>query len=359
MNPSARIPAALSGKVLLLGDEYRHDAPGGIAAVLRAYAGAFETVRFLPTWRSPRLRDKFCCDLLARPRFLLRLLTDRRIRIVHIHTAAEGSFRKHAWFVRTGIRLGRRVILHSHGSRLRTWYEHSPETGQARIRRTLRQADRVVALSASWRDWFISLGVPEEKVVILNNIVPHPQPVPTPADGRRHFLFLGEIGPRKGVFDLLEAFARQKRLQEGAFLHIGGNRNEERLRTAIREKGLETFVRFEGYVTGERKRQLLTQADVFVLPSHDEGLPVSILEAMSYGCAIVSTPVGGIPEVVRPGENGLLVPPGDPQRLSEALVSVLDEASLRRMGAASRERVKPYYPEAVLADLGDLYRSLL
>ena len=128
------------------------------------------------------------------------------------------------------------------------------------------------------------------------------------------------------MFDLLRAMALLQGAAPGkARLEIGGNKNEEALEEAIRSQELADCVHFNGFVSGDRKKELLNRAEVFVLPSYHEGLPVSILEAMSYGCAIISTPVGGIPEVVR--ENGILVRPGDVEGIAAAIARCEDESA--------------------------------
>lgn len=132
---------------------------------------------------------------------------------------------------------------------------------------------------------------------------------------------------------------------------------ENELRAKIKEFGLSDCVTFHGFVGGGQKISLLEKAHVFILPSWNEGLPIAILEAMSYGCAIISTPVGGIPEVVK--ENGVLVHPGNKDEIAKAIVSMLDETQRCQMGIRSLEMVKPYYPDAVLSHLREVYLELL
>ena len=142
-----------------------------------------------------------------------------------------------------------------------------------------------------------------------------------------------------------------------AWLEIGGNKNEEALKEAIRAQHLEDCVHFNGFVSGDLKKELLSRSDVFVLPSYNEGLPISILEAMSYGCAIISTPVGGIPEVVK--DNGVLVQPGDIEGIAAAVARCGDEDACRKMGLSSLKMVEAFHPEAVMASLKQIYESLL
>jgi len=349
------IDEALSRHVLTVGEYFQDRVHGGIAAVLRSYQACFADFRFIPSSRSRSFAHKLRYDLGGLFRLFHRLLWDRDIRIVHIHTAAGRSFPKHLLYARLARLTGRKTVLHCHASRFQVWYEGLSEGRRRRVREEMGRLDRLVCLSEAWKTYFVSIGMPEEKVCVLRNITPEPPAgLPMRETAPLRLLFLGEIGPRKGVFDLLEAM---KGIPEGVRLDIGGNRMEAELRTAIRDGGLDDRVFFHGFVSGEQKRDLLARAHVFVLPSHNEGLPISILEAMSYGCAIISTPVGGIPEVV--GENGVLVPPGDVEAIRSAILSMLPEGVSGRMGALSREKVKPYYPGAVMDELKRLYRALL
>ena len=354
------IDRSISDRVLTVGERYWDPVHGGIVSVLKAYRDSFETFPFIASSGRLTWTHKLWYDLGGLFALGWRLLWDWRIRIVHIHTAAGRSFDKHRYYAFLARLMGRKVILHSHASRVKVWYEGLSERHRRRIRRMLAKLDRLVVLSPSWRDFFVSIGVSPDKVSIVNNITEPAgrEKVAREAGGPLRLLFLGEIGPRKGVFDLLQAMALLQGAAPGKVrLEIGGNKNEEALEETIRSLGLADCVHFNGFVAGEQKKALLSRADVFVLPSYNEGLPVSILEAMSYGCAVISTPVGGIPDVVR--ENGILVRPGDVEGIAAAIGRCLDESACRRMGLSSLEIVKDYYPEAVMATLKQVYESLL
>jgi glycosyltransferase involved in cell wall biosynthesis len=147
-------------------------------------------------------------------------------------------------------------------------------------------------------------------------------------------------------------------------LWIAGDEEREgdlaRARTRLEELDLEDRCQLVGTVRGESKTQLLDEASLFVLPSYNEGLPMAILEAMAAGLAVVATPVGGIPEVIRDDYNGFLVTPGDVEALAEKLAILANDRHLREvMGRRGREiaeqelDVKPYVERLVA-----LYESL-
>jgi glycosyltransferase involved in cell wall biosynthesis len=129
------------------------------------------------------------------------------------------------------------------------------------------------------------------------------------------------------------------------------------VRQRIRALGLEDRASCPGWLSREEAAQALASASIFVLPSYAEGLPMALLEAMSYALPVVTTPVGGIPGVIRHGENGLLVDPGDIQGITAALASLLqDPAERTRLGTATRRTIEQHFSQDVAIDqLARLY----
>jgi glycosyltransferase involved in cell wall biosynthesis len=127
------------------------------------------------------------------------------------------------------------------------------------------------------------------------------------------------------------------------------------------ELGIENHVVFVGWVSGAVKVDLLRRAQIYVLPSYNEGLPVSLLEAMSWQVPVISTRVGGIPELVREGVDGLLIDAGDRAALSSAIIELAQNAELReKMGIAARDQVERNFSKnVILPRLEGIYRSLI
>jgi glycosyltransferase involved in cell wall biosynthesis len=143
-------------------------------------------------------------------------------------------------------------------------------------------------------------------------------------------LFLGNLMQRKGIFDLLQAVARLPAELPPWRLTVAGGGEVERCQALAAELGIADRVRFAGWVDQARARSLLAEADMLVLPSYDEGLPLVILEALGMGTPVVCTPVGAIPEVLEDLRTALFVRPGSPQDLSRKLQLLLEDAALRR-----------------------------
>jgi glycosyltransferase involved in cell wall biosynthesis len=172
---------------------------------------------------------------------------------------------------------------------------------------------------------------------------------------------VGALGRDKGTYDLLDALSmlvREGRSIRWIFVGRGAVAEFRRLAT---EKGVGQCVLFTGAVSEEEKWHYLQQADLFCLPSYAEGQPIAILEAMAVGLPVISTSVGSIPEVVRDGESGLIVRPGDCLALAGAVQRLAFDAGLRqRMGTCARAMAQERHDIKLLFDtVRGIYMSLL
>jgi glycosyltransferase involved in cell wall biosynthesis len=280
------------------------------------------------------------------------LLLRRRVGLLHCHVAMSGSFWRKAVFSELARLFRVPVLLHLHGSELEIFYDAQGALGRWWIRRQLERADRVLVLSESWRD-FVNRVAPHAKSAVILNYVRLP---PAQECGEPHLgvniLFLGILGRRKGIYDLLPVFKRVLPNVLEMHLWIGGNGEIAETTDAIAALGLSDSADLLGWIAGDDKNALLATADVFILPSYNEGLPISLLEAMSYGVPVISTRVGGIPELVRDGIDGYLIEPGDQAGLAQALARLATDGDLRRrMGHAARERVMAKFSDAAVLPL--------
>ena len=196
------------------------------------------------------------------------------------------------------------------------------------------------------------------KVVTINKVIESPKLNKVP-HGMFTLLFLGLLAEDKGIYDLLDVIARHKTEFAGRLqLLIGGNGDAERVKNFIAQHGLIDIIKFAGWVSGEKKSQLFNTADAFILPSYHEGVPISILEAESYALPVISTQVGGIPEIVT--GNGILFKPGDKNAMYQAIVRMMtDEKLCATMGVKSLAVAKPHLPDSVERQLAALYAQWL
>jgi glycosyltransferase involved in cell wall biosynthesis len=140
-----------------------------------------------------------------------------------------------------------------------------------------------------------------------------------------HLLFLGDICKEKGIFDLVDVISNNYSVFDGTVvMHICGLGNVTELMSVVAENKLDNVVKYEGWVSGKKKIDLLNLCDIFILPSYYEGMPISIIEAMSYRMAIISSAIGGIPELVRNNYNGCLITPGDKDAILNSVSFFID-----------------------------------
>ncbi len=286
---------------------------------------------------------------------LAATLLRSRVDILHTHSALAANVLSRVAARAVGVP----VVSHLHIE------NHLPANpARAAVLQTLDNATarlcaRVVAVSDETRRAFVRQGYPPDSIqVVLNGV---PVDVHDNGAGRsvRAELGIGSETPLvgeiarlcevKGQRDLLEALTALPGVHAvfvGEDIEQGGD-YRERLEREARALGLADRVVFAGYRTDAGA--VLDALDVFVLPSRIEGMPLVVLEAMARGRPVVATAVGGTAEVVVEGETGLLVPPRDPARLSEAIGRLFaDRALADRLGKAGRARAVAHHSEAAM-----------
>ncbi len=278
-----------------------------------------------------------------------------RIDLMHIHMSAYGSALRKGILTLIGAMLGVPVIVHMHGSNFREFYFGLPRPCQKALGFVLNRARFVIVLGSGWRDLLISdLHVAQERIAVIFNGVPRPADAAATESPRGEIVrivFLGQLGERKGVPDLLAAFQSPRLLARPWTATIAGDGAVEEYRAAVAKAGLSDRVILPGWVDSNAANDLLHRSDIFVLPSHFEAMPIAILEALAHGVPVVATPVGAIPEFLTDGQNAVLVPPGEPDQLAEAMARLIDDANeRRRLGAAGREIFRDRFDIRVAAE---------
>ncbi len=361
MQESVKISSELSSKILSVGPVYVNHR-GGVGAVIEVYSHYYDTFNFLASHRNGSAIFKSSLFFISLFRLTGILLTNRKIKLVHIHGASYGSFyRKFVVFLISKFIFRKAIVYHVHGGGFQIFYERQKGLSRRMIRFLMSRADVVICLSQSWRKYYED-NFKIKKLIVLPNIIDYPEisERQNNANGLT-FLFLGLVGKAKGIFDLIEVIVKNKEQYRGKMkLLIGGNGETALLKDLIKKHKLEELVEFLGWITDDRKIEVLNGCDVFILPSYNEGLPISVLESMSYGKAIISTKVGGIPEIVHNGENGLLIDPGNLDQLENALNFFIEHPdTLAGYGRASVLMVRKHMPEEVIKELENIYKSVL
>jgi glycosyltransferase involved in cell wall biosynthesis len=286
-------------------------------------------------------------------------MAQRGLRHLHVHfgneAAAVGAL------VKTLARVGLSLTIHGPD-------EFDDVPGQ-HLRRKVDAADSVVCISQFARSQLMRLTAPGQwaKLQLCRLGVdpalftPAGAPVAAPAGAALRLLCVGRLAPAKGQWLLLQACAAL--VGEGRALDltlVGDGPDRARLEDEVQRLGLQRQVRFAGALNQPEVRAALAQADVFVLPSLAEGIPVVLMEAMASGLPCVSSPVNGIPELIRHELDGLLATPGDAPALTAQLRRLFQDAGLRqRLATAGPARVRQvFHLGDNVARLAGIFRSL-
>ncbi len=285
---------------------------------------------------------------------VLWLGVTRRAAVLHINVSANGSALRKFFVVALASLLRLPMLLHVHDGSLDRFYLRLPSALQAALRWMFQQADCVVVLGDFWHRFVVAqLGVPRERVEIIRNGVPAPLLAPSRLEGTCgsvHIVFLGRLCEAKGIPELLAAFASQQVARLDWHATLAGDGCSDGYRKKVHDDGLGERIAFPGWLGRPEVDRLLGEADILVLPSHFEGLPVAVLEALANGVAVICTPVGGLPDFLLDRHSVLFVGPGDTAALAAALAELIAFPELRaRLAAGGRGAFREHFDVATAA----------
>lgn len=340
---------------------------GGITSVIKQILGHEWTegevdIRFLPSYKGGNNVQKILYFLGAVKQYKSILKKDLP-DLVYMHMSHHGSFDRASALQKIAKKHNIPTVVHLHGSEFKKYYDECSDKKRKVISGFFEDCGAVITLGTLWKQYIRSIA-PKAKIHVLNNSIHIPQQTVTQEQAEVNVLFLGVLIQRKGVADLLQAV---KKLVDGKKLegisvrfHIGGTGSEEEtLKQYVRENSLENYVVFLGWLDGVKKKNALETNQVLILPSYNEGLPIAILEAISYGMPVIATNVGSIAEAVLEGENGFLVDPGDVDGYENALQRLITDYPLRQsMAKKSRDLAEKQYDEKkYFVKLAEIFRS--
>jgi glycosyltransferase involved in cell wall biosynthesis len=351
----------LKKKVMVIGSSL--EDKGGIVTVMKnintSYIAEKYDITHVETYITGSTIKRLFYFLKGLIHFLLGLIIFQP-DIIHIHMSYKGSFYRKSVFVILGkVLLGIPTVIHVHGSSFKDFYSSLSNMRKKYCRYILNKIDRLIVLSEDWKRYFSDIVNPVQ-ILVLYNGVHTVQYSGYRQNDPLHALFLGRLGRRKGTYDLLDAVKLLKEHRVPFKLLLAGDGEIDEVKRIVKKEHLENYVEILGWINGSQKTDLLQNSDVLVLPSYNEGLPMAILEAMDYGMTVISTPVGGIPEVIKDGVNGFLVEPGDVKGLVEKFVHLAENPALSRtMGEKNQVKVKKEFDlTVILKDLELLYEEL-
>lgn len=300
-------------------------------------------------------------------RFVWILLRERP-RGVYIPLAQNRfGFAKYSLFIWIAKVFRCRIAALLGGANFHHFYARENFWMRGWIRRTLGKIDRLIVQGEALRKQFDGLYDPEKIRVIPLGLNPEPfqKKSPFPSKKSVEVLFVGSLSRAKGALDLLAAvpavaaqcpgihfhFVGEILDQERNILEVMNSDNRGSVRRLMEDLGIQPHITHHGLVFGEAKGRLFQQSDICVLPSYSESFPFVLLEAAAAGLALIGTPVGSNPEIYREGENILYVPPGDVEKLAQAVVALAKNGELRRkMGDNNAALIRANHTHLHFAD---------
>jgi len=331
---------------------------GGISSVINAHQNCDYwnnyDIQWLETHTDTNLLNKL---LIALIRFFKFIFIASSFDLIHIHLSQPPSaFRKFPFFL-VAQAYRKIIIVHFHSfdpqttinSRYKPLYKY-----------IFSHADKVIVLSELWKKWIQKYLSLSKNIVIIHN------PCTATASTTHHqkqpfILYAGALNERKGYKDLMKAFHKiSNQCPDWNLVLAGTGEIEEGKRIALK-LGLADRIHFPGWIVGEEKNSFFSTAGIFCLPSYAEGFPMAVLDACSYGIAFITTPVGGIPDIIIDGENGLLFEPGNIDALAEKLLLLIKDEFLRKkLGKASLHLAQTTFClQKIGEEMNSLYKELL
>ena len=351
--------------ILMLGSDL--SVKGGMTTVVESFLNnKFNNkinIKFVPTHIEKNIFKQLIFFINALIKIVYSLIFDE-ISIIHMHLSEKGSFyRKYIIFI-LGKIFNKKIIIHMHGAEFKEFYENSSKNIKQNIIKLLKGADYVLVLGDNWNDYVKGLDN-SIKTRIFRNSVKVRNDIVTRKKNNINILFLAVLIERKGIFDLIEAsriiINNKKLLNYNIKFTIAGTGSSEyKCKNKVSEYKLDSFFDFKGWITGKEKYNLLKESQIFVLPSYNEGLPVAILEAMSYGLPIISTNVGSIEDAVKDNFNGFLINPGDINLLAHRITEcILNKNMWEEFSQNSRKFIENIYDDKLyFNNIENLYLEL-
>lgn len=315
-------------KVLIVGSD--SSVKGGITSVIDNFLqnrwNQIE-VELLPTYIEGSSVEKIKFFIKSIIIYVIKSIK-QDFDIAHIHMSYKGSFFRKWMVVKISKIFNKKVILHLHGSEFEVFYNSSSKMIKNMIKGIFEDSDKVIVLGEKWKNVIKSISG-NAKIEVFNNAVEIPKENVNWCDTKINVLFLGVLIKRKGVYDLIESIKILKdtgiiKSKNLNFIIGGSGPEEEEIQYLINKYNLNPYIEMKGWVSGDLKEELIKKSQLFILPSYNEGLPMAILETMSYGMPVITTNVGSISEVVKNNYTGFLIEPGDIKNMAELITKIID-----------------------------------
>ena len=317
-------------KVIMVGPNYKK-VKGGMSTVVQGYLrneflNNVELI-FISTYEEKSKVKKMLLAIKAYIK-IIWLLTRDKIDIVHINMAAGASFYRKSIIVLLGKIFNSKIIIHMHGGAFQKFYLNTNDKiAKKYIHYTFSKCEKVIVLSKEWKVFFKENNFKNNIEVLHNGVVISKENKYNCKN--TDLIFIGKICENKGVYDLLKCIRELKEEIPNIKLKIAGIGEEEKLRKKILDYKIEDNIELLGWINAETMRNVFNNIGILILPSYHEGLPMCILEAMSFGIPSIATKVGGIPTLIEHEKEGLLFEAGNNKELKDCIKKLIENSDLR------------------------------
>jgi glycosyltransferase involved in cell wall biosynthesis len=331
---------------------------GGITSVVKAHETGAQWKKYHCKWIETHIDRNVYYKLFYLFRALIQfILLLPFYDIVHIHVANNYSVRRKMIFFCISKIFDKKTIVHFHPPGSDIFLNRKTKSLYINL---FTKCDLVLVLSNQWKVWLQDILNITNKIEVLYNPCPVAKIYDT-VKKEKSILFIGYIEKRKGYTDFIKAFATIANQYPQWSIVLAGTGEIEKGKILCKQLKIENQVRFMGWVTGKEKEQLLNKTSIFCLPSYGEGFPMVILEAWAYGLPVITTPVGGIPDIVKDNENGMLFAPGNISELSKKMDLMISNSWLRDSIAEQSKKMATtiFNINAINEHLFTIYKKLI
>ena len=299
---------------------------GGITSVIKAHQMGEQWNKYHCIWIETHIDRNIIWKLFFLIRsWIIFIILLPFCDLVHIHVSEPISALRKCLFFPFIKMWGKKIIIHFHA--------FSPDTTiNSKYKKIyyllFKYADCVIVLSQLWKQYVNNAFKLGNKVQVIYN----PCTVDILDDiyqKQNYILYAGTINSRKGYADMIKAFAKIAFKYKDWKIVFAGNGEIERGKALAQKLGIQQQTVFLGWVSGKSKDKVFKEAAIFCLPSYAEGFPMAVLDAFAYGLPVITTPVGGIPDIARDGENMLLFNAGDINVLAQKFELLIVDKKLR------------------------------
>ena len=257
--------------------------------------------------------------------------------LIHVHFSINASILRKSFFVVTAKTLNVKILLHSHTGEMERILKSSSWIYKKYIIFILNLADGLIVLGSRDINVYAKYIRNYTPVVLKNGVEIQERQTDLTS---KQIISVGSLGVRKGTYDLLEAIPKVLESYPDAIFILVGDGEVETVNNIIKKNDLIENVRVPGWLNFNQVKEIYLSSSIFVLPSHYEGMPMSILEAMSFGLPVISTDINGIPDIILDGETGLIIEPSKINELSSAIIKLLQNYQYRLiLGSNGKKRI--------------------